>query len=183
MKPTICLVMIVKNDIKTLPRCFDSVKDLIDCYCISDIDSTDGTPEFIINYWNEKRINGIVHHDKWMNFGHNRTMAVQHAMNMADYLLLLDSNQQVIIKDDDIKSKIPHGIDILFTPYACTTGWGGPYRGGASIHLLKASRKWEFKGRLHEYLSYEKETTTTQLSDAFTVHDLICTCALRRPKF
>ena len=42
--------MIVKNERKVLSRCFDSIKDYIDYYCIHDTGSTDGTQQFIQNY-------------------------------------------------------------------------------------------------------------------------------------
>ena len=47
-KTTICLNMIVKNELKVLPRLFDSLIDYIDSYLIVDTGSTDGTQEYIV---------------------------------------------------------------------------------------------------------------------------------------
>ena len=37
--PKLCLNMIVKNESKIITRLFDSIVDLIDCYCICDTGS------------------------------------------------------------------------------------------------------------------------------------------------
>ncbi len=57
---TICLTMIVKNEIKVLKRCFDSVLPIIDTFSICDTGSTDGTPEFIESSFKEKGMTGKV---------------------------------------------------------------------------------------------------------------------------
>ena len=48
---SICLTMIVKNESKIIERCFDSVKDYIDTWCICDTGSTDGTQDIIKKYF------------------------------------------------------------------------------------------------------------------------------------
>jgi len=45
--PTICLCMIVKNEVDVLGACFASCRDLIDHWVICDTGSTDGTQELI----------------------------------------------------------------------------------------------------------------------------------------
>ena len=41
--PTLCLNMIVKNESRIIHRLLNSVKDIIDCFCICDTGSTDNT--------------------------------------------------------------------------------------------------------------------------------------------
>lgn len=54
-KTTICLNMIVKNEIHVLKRCFDSLLEHIDYWVISDTGSTDGTQDFIKSYFKRKK--------------------------------------------------------------------------------------------------------------------------------
>ena len=71
--------MIVKDEIKVLKRCLDSVKDEIDYWVICDTGSTDGTQEFIRNYFNNLNIEGELHQDEWKDFGYNRTQVFKRA--------------------------------------------------------------------------------------------------------
>ena len=101
---TICLVMIVKDEMTVLPRCFDSVYKYIDYWVICDTGSSDNTPGFIEEYFKEKGIPGELLRHEWKNFGHNRSLAVQSAQGKADFLLLMDADFEFIIKDPKFKS-------------------------------------------------------------------------------
>ena len=91
--PTICLNMIVKNESKIISRLFDSVIGVVDCYCISDTGSTDGTPKLIREYFESRGVPGRVLTDTpFRDFGYNRTVALRAAQGMATYLLLLDAD-------------------------------------------------------------------------------------------
>ncbi|WP_229885463.1 glycosyltransferase, partial [Streptomyces tanashiensis] len=85
MRPSICLCMIVKNEAAVIERCLASVRGLVDTWVISDTGSTDGTQELI-----RKALDGIpgeLHEETWVNFGHNRSLNIAHALGRADYLL------------------------------------------------------------------------------------------------
>ena len=73
MTKTLCLTMIVKNEVNILKKCFDSIVNHLTYWVICDTGSTDGTQEFIKNYFKEKNIPGELHETLWKNFGHNRT--------------------------------------------------------------------------------------------------------------
>src|SRR5207253_10229682 len=133
-KKSICLVMIVLNETKVLPRCFDSVCNYMDTYSICDTGSTDGTPEFIRNDWTAKGIKGKVHNDPWKNFGHNRSNAVQFAQGTADLLLLMDADFIFVPKDTEFKHKIPNADCFLIR-----------YEGGLDYRqclFVSGHRKW-----------------------------------------
>ncbi|MCI5129967.1 MAG: glycosyltransferase, partial [Candidatus Electrothrix sp. EH2] len=76
MKTNICLNMIVKNETPVLGRLFASVKNIIDYYVIADTGSTDGTPEFIAREMERYGISGEVLCHDWVNYGHNRNLAL-----------------------------------------------------------------------------------------------------------
>jgi glycosyltransferase involved in cell wall biosynthesis len=98
--------MIVKNEIKILKDCFDSIVDYLDYWVICDTGSTDGTQKFIENYFKEKNIQGELHQDVWVNFGYNRSKYLEKAYNKADYLLLLDADFIVDIKNKNFKTEL-----------------------------------------------------------------------------
>ena len=90
--PTICLNMIVKNESKIIVRLLTTVLPIIDTYCICDTGSTDQTKEIIQDFFERRHIKGKLFEEPFKNFGYNRTVAIQAAKGMADYLLLLDQN-------------------------------------------------------------------------------------------
>lgn len=90
--PTLCLNMIVKNESNIITRLFDSVIDIIDCYCICDTGSTDNTIEIIQNYFQNKNISGKITSHEFVNFSHNRNLSLNECNGMSDYILLLDAD-------------------------------------------------------------------------------------------
>jgi tetratricopeptide (TPR) repeat protein len=92
MDKTICLNMIVKNESKIILRLLSSVKDIIDCYCICDTGSTDNTKQIIEMFFNKYKIPGKIVEKEFVDFGTNRTYALEQAKGMADYALFLDAD-------------------------------------------------------------------------------------------
>ena len=91
--------MIVKNESKIITRLFDSLSEIIDCYCICDTGSTDNTVALITEYFAARNIPGCVITEPFKNFEHNRTFslhACKDAANTggtyADYILLMDAD-------------------------------------------------------------------------------------------
>lgn len=99
-KPRICLNMIVKNERHIIQRCLDSLKAHIDYWVISDTGSTDGTQNFIREYFQQAQIPGELHEHTWKNFAHNRNLALEAAKNKADYILFMDADDYVVWQDD-----------------------------------------------------------------------------------
>ena len=101
--PTLCLNMIVKNESKIITRLFDSVLPIIDCYCICDTGSTDNTVEIITEYFTNKNIPGKVIVEPFKNFCYNRTFALNSCVGMSDFLLLMDADMILEVKNFDKK--------------------------------------------------------------------------------
>jgi glycosyltransferase involved in cell wall biosynthesis len=80
---SIALNMIVKNEenviINTLNNLFQYFQ--FDYWVICDTGSTDKTKELIINYFKEKNIPGELICNEWKDFGHNRSLALEHVYN------------------------------------------------------------------------------------------------------
>ncbi|MEX0598561.1 MAG: glycosyltransferase, partial [Candidatus Paceibacterota bacterium] len=166
---TICLVMIVKNEIKVLPRCFDSVKGIISAYSICDTGSTDGTPEYIRNYWSNLGIPGKVYNDPWKNFGYNRTHAVSWGRSQnCDYLMLMDADFVFNLKDPEFRSKMPDHVDGFLIKYDGELD----YRQNL---LVSSKKRWRYVGVTHEYIEMIRDTNkkgespqVTEPFDGFT---------------
>jgi hypothetical protein len=90
--------MIVKNESKIITRLFDSVIDIIDCYCICDTGSTDNTIQLITDYFLAHGKPGKVIVEPFKNFEHNRTFALQACENNPeiDYILLMDADMILV---------------------------------------------------------------------------------------
>src|SRR5205823_1674521 len=93
VNPTICLVMIVKDEAAILERCLQSVKPLISYWLICDTGSTDNTKGIVRTVLRD--VPGELHEDRWVHFGHNRTRGLQRAHGKADYHLLIDADMVV----------------------------------------------------------------------------------------
>ena len=91
----ICLNMIVKNEAHVIRRALDSVRPLIDTWCILDTGSTDGTQDLIREHL--KDLPGELHEAPWKGFGASRTEAIELARTRADYLLFIDADDELLL--------------------------------------------------------------------------------------
>ncbi len=136
---TVTLVSIVKDEEAALPRLLESVKDLIDNYCIVDTGSTDGTVEILEDY-------GIAPHRRpWVSFGHNLTEAL--ALAKGDWLLRLDADM-TIESHPNLKSWLDSdatadAYNVQLTEV--NTSWRLPL-------LVRGGLEWRYVGATHEYL-------------------------------
>src|SRR5271154_675638 len=136
---TICLNMIVKNESRVIARCLKSVLPLIDSYVIIDTGSIDDTKAIV-----RKELDGIpgeIHDRPWVNFGHNRTEAITLALGKADYLLVVDADDEIVgPKPTDLTADIYHlrveDGDIRYE----------------RAQLFKADDTFRYAGVLHEIL-------------------------------
>ena len=153
--PTICLNMIVKNESKIITRLFDSVISIIDTYCICDTGSTDNTVSLIENYFKEKNIKGKIIHHEFINFCINRNYALKMAKDMADYILLLDADMQMIIYPEFKKSDLTNQI------YHLQQGFKLNYY---NTRLLSNNVEAEYFGVTHEYINIKGTFNAVKLN-------------------
>jgi len=153
----VCLVMIVKNEMQVLKRCFDSIAPYLDYWVICDTGSTDGTQDFILAYFKEKNIPGeLLQHD-WVNFGYNRTITVQAAQNKADYLILIDADFIFVVKNPDFKAK-----NLSLDSYLIKYEGDLDYR----QHLfVSGKKKWKYVGVTHEFITCDPPNNVGILDD------------------
>ncbi|MFD7609469.1 glycosyltransferase [Streptomyces sp. NPDC059828] len=157
MKPSICLCMIVKNESKVIERCLSAVKGLIDTWVISDTGSTDGTQDLIRSVLDG--IPGELHEEPWVNFGHNRTLNIQHARGKADYVLLLDADLEL----QCVGELPPLTADAYMLRHDCDTS----YR---IRRLVRGDLPWRYEGVTHEFLTCDQDVRQENI-DALVIRD------------
>jgi len=91
----LCLVMIVKNESKNIPRLLETLKDIIDCISVVDTGSTDNTEEVMTEWAKRNGIPCKIHHEPFRDFGYNRTHSFEMAKKSfpeCPYFLLSDAD-------------------------------------------------------------------------------------------
>ncbi len=150
---TICLNMIVKNESRVIERCLNTVKPLIDTWVIVDTGSTDGTQEIIQKAL--KTIPGALYERAWVNFEHNRNEALDLAKGKADYILIIDADEQLLFQKD---FKLP---PLTLDSYTIITEHSGSkYQ---RRQLIKSALPWRWVGVLHETLECPQAHTFATL--------------------
>src|SRR3954465_13844076 len=150
--------MIVKDEAGGIERCLGSVRDLIDAWVICDTGSTDGTQQLIAAAL--EGVPGELHERPWVDFGHNRTEALQLARGRADYLLLLDA--------DWTFEADPGALEGLSADVYLVRHVHNP-DGGFELfnrHLVRGDIDWRYVGAAHEYIEADQPTSEARLEGA-----------------
>ena len=139
---SICLNMIVRDEAHVISRCIKAARPHINSYCIVDTGSTDRTKEIVKELLAD--IPGDIHDCPWINFGHNRTEALQLAQGKADYILVVDA-------DDVLVGFRP--VQLVHDLYELTIEDGSyTYKRN---QIFKDGIPFYYKGPVHEVLSYD----------------------------
>lgn len=149
----IALAMIVKNENNDHYReCLESVTPYIDYYCICDNGSTDGTQEFIKEFFDKKGIEGEVHDVPWVGFGQNRTEVLEKCKDKAEFAFMIDADDRVLGKMDISYEALKASGD---------DGWGMKIKRGDFTwwrnQIFRLESDWHYVGVLHEYAACKKE--------------------------
>jgi glycosyltransferase involved in cell wall biosynthesis len=157
---SICLNMIVKNEEPIIGRTLENILDhiQIDRWVICDTGSTDKTMKVIQDFFDSKGIKGKLCQHEWVDFGTNRTLAIQEAYGMTDYLLIFDA-------DDSI-----HGTltlpPLTYDAYRFKFGKNFVYYRPL---LINNRKRWKFVGVLHEYLQCLETSVDTSIDGDYYV--------------
>ena len=138
-KKTICLNMIVKDEAHVIVDTLHNLWSYIqfDTYVVSDTGSSDNTKALIKDFFELKGISGLITDDAWLNFGHNRTVAFNHAYNKSDYVFVWDA-------DDRIKGSFKLPSPLNADSYSFSFG------SYSRRQLFNNRKHWKYVGVLHE---------------------------------
>jgi glycosyltransferase involved in cell wall biosynthesis len=156
-RSSICLCMIVKNEAAVIERCLASVRGLVDYWVVSDTGSTDGTPDLIRTALAD--VPGELHEDPWQDFGHNRSLNLEHARGKADYLLLIDADM-VLRRHGELP-------ELTADSYTIRHGGDPEYR---NKRLIRGDLPWRYVGSTHEYLTTDGPDREVHLDELTVDH-------------
>jgi glycosyltransferase involved in cell wall biosynthesis len=91
-----------KNEAGIILNMLNSVYRYIDYYVIQDNGSTDGTPDIIKKFFEEKGIPGFIYFEPWINFGYNRNHALQkclEAPHNCEYIIRVDADETLEVAE------------------------------------------------------------------------------------
>lgn len=154
--PTLCLNMIVKNESKIIIRLLDSVIDIIDSYCICDTGSTDYTVKIIEDYFSEKGKPGKIIHEPFKNFCHNRNVALEAALGLSDYVLLLDADMILEVK------RFPKQLLCTGDNFYLFQGHDNFYY--QNMRIVRNNGLYKYVGVTHEYIDKPAGSLTLTIS-------------------
>ena len=144
ISPSICLNMIVKNEAHIILKTLENILTYIPIiyWVIADTGSQDETKNLIKEYFKEKKIPGELVEHEWVDFGYNRTKALECAFDKTDYLFIFDADDFIVGN-----LKLPNILN--HDRYDFNFGKGFTYNRPL---LINNKKKWKFIGVLHEYL-------------------------------
>lgn len=155
---TICLCMIVRNEAHVITRALSSVLGIIDHWIVCDTGSTDATIPLVLQTLGG--IPGELHSHEWVNFGHNRSLAIALARDKADYTLIIDADMIANVRGE-FKSKL--SADAYSIRYEGSLDY--------SQQMLVSNRhEWRFVGVTHEYISSPTALTSSLLPELTLIH-------------
>ena len=164
-KTSVCLNMIVKNESHIIENTLEKLckKIHFDYWVICDTGSTDNTPQIITNFFEKLGIKGELYHDEWIDFAHNRTLALQRAYKKTDLLLVFDA-------DDEIVGNVIMPTEVLYDDYHMKFGssTGTSY---TRVLLINNHKKYKYLSVIHEFITCidGPSTSTTIEGDYYVV--------------
>jgi hypothetical protein len=161
-RKTICLSMIVKNESHVIERCLTSVFKHIDYWVISDTGSTDNTKEKIQDFFDKKGIPGTLLVNEWKNFSYNRNIVLNVAKDKADYILIIDADEELI---QDGESKVFEKLDKDFYYIKSLFGKFEYDR----VQLVSTQFHWQYDGVIHEYLHSDNAKDYSKLKGFYNL--------------
>ena len=151
--PTVCLVMIVKDEAPIIEKMLENVYKFVNCWSILDTGSTDGTQKIITDFFaKHPECPGTLHERPWKEFGPSRTEAFELADGKADYMFVMDA-------DDVIHGNLSFKGLCLDT-YSLRMGSNFSHWRN---QVFRSGLKWQYLDVRHEYAHSDLSKTNGRL--------------------
>lgn len=136
----ICLAMIVRDAEDFILETLASVAPFIHEWVVIDTGSGDDTAATVQSFFDAAGIPGTLLRRPWVGFAHNRTELLQNCAGHGHFALMMDADDMLfgtlpLYRLDADSYRLRFGTEFMF------------WRSG----LFRLSRRWEFRGAVHEY--------------------------------
>lgn len=166
--PTLSLCMIVKDEEEFLPKCLESVKDVVDEMVIVDTGSTDRTVEIARAY------GAKVYHHPWQDsFSEARNYGLQFAR--CDWILQLDADEELAREDAPLLKEILRAVDKVPEVNAIFVAIHNIFKGGVAKHYFQRIFRrghGHYEGIVHNQLVYDGFAATSEIKVYHYGYDL-----------
>jgi len=167
-KVKVALNMIVKNEKDNIEKTLSSVLDFCDLFVILDTGSDDNTIPTIIQFCEKHKKSLYLISYPFENFSITRNIAIEYADDKADFLLFMDSNDELKEPGKSIDKKISTDFVRDFHTFLEKVNqdknilglylkqeWNsdGKIDRYHNIRLVKTKKQWTYKAPVHEYIS------------------------------
>jgi glycosyltransferase involved in cell wall biosynthesis len=145
--------MIVKNEIKNLPRCLASVKPYVDEMIVVDTGSQDRTPEMAAEYGAK-----VSYFDWCDDFAAARNYAISQASS--DWILMLDADEELVVESEDFLDQLtlyPNIVVYYLRLHDIPNELSERIAGNYVVRLFRNSPEIKYVGRFHEYITYQNQ--------------------------
>ncbi len=139
--PRIVLCMIVKDEAHVIERCLTAVRPYVDAWLLVDTGSSDGTPDIARRAL--AGLPGELVERPWVDFGHNRSEALELARGLGGWSLVIDA-------DEVFHAPAGFTWPSLTGDAAYVEHQHGDIR-YQLVRLFSSSAPWRYAGVLHEY--------------------------------
>ena len=157
---TVALCVMVKDEAAIISRLINSAAPHVTRVVCLDTGSTDGTPETVASACDALGLRCDIWQTPWTNFAECRNRLLEVAQGAADYLLLLDA-------DEELEAGASFGE---LTADAYNLRYAGDLDYVATL-LVQGDTRWEYRGATHEYIqAVDREVTIEELPGVKVIH-------------
>lgn len=176
-RPLLALVMIVKNEARSIRETIASVRPFVDRYLVLDTGSTDGTQRLVEEAFGDPsggpRTPGEVPEEPFVDFGTTRSRALELLGTQAVFSLML-SGDEVLEGGDALRRFCEAHRDAAgpeHGAYYLRVKYGGTLYDSA--RLARTDAGWRYQGVTHEVLTQPgTPPPTIRVPGAHVFHDL-----------
>lgn len=156
----------IKNESRIIRRSIEAALPIVDAVCICDTGSTDNTLEILEETYKTMSIPGKTFSGEtyaWKNFGHNRSLSFQCAVEMCKELEWDPEHTYAVLLDADMRLKPQSKFD---KQVLTAIGYKIIQKSGSleyyNTRFVKLSHPWKCVGVTHEYWDGGNTDTLTQ---------------------